>query len=150
MKRPERAVVFVLRLVGVCGMCALPAVIMPSSWMSAMHAAAGLGELPDAPIVGYLARSLSAFYAFNGAIALYLSFDVPRFRPVIQLVAMLFTIMGFVLLGVDLFVGMPLLWTLGEVPATIAIGGVLLWLLRDSRLTVDGSQLSDHGTVHPN
>ena len=129
MHRSERVAVFVLRLIGIGGLCAIPAILMPDSWIAAIHTAAGLGEFPDAPIVGYLARSLSAFYAFNGAIALVISFDIRRYRPVIRLLAALFTMMGLVLLGIDLATGMPLLWTVCEVPSTIAIGVILFWSL---------------------
>ncbi len=38
---------------------ALGAVVMPFDWMNVIHRQAGLGELPDVPIVGYLTRSIS-------------------------------------------------------------------------------------------
>lgn len=141
MHRSERVAVFVLRLIGIGGLSAIPAILMPDSWIAAIHSAAGLGEYPDAPIVGYLARSLSAFYAFNGTIALVISFEVRRYRPIIRLLAALFTIMGFVLLGIDLATGMPLLWTVCEVPTTIAIGVVLFW-----SLTGTDNQSIDHAS----
>ena len=46
--------------------------------MVAMHADLGLGRLPDAPIVGYLARSTSAFYAIEGGLFWVVSIDLVR------------------------------------------------------------------------
>ncbi len=61
--RADKALVFLLRLVGVSSLLALAAVFMPVSWMVATHRWLGLGEMPVTPVVEYLARSLSACYA---------------------------------------------------------------------------------------
>jgi len=84
--------------------------------------------LPDAPIVSYFARSLSAFYAMMSTIILFISFDIRRYRSFAKLWAYLAIIAGFVLLGIDVTAVMPLSWTLTEGPPTIAI--VVLWLQR--------------------
>ena len=63
MNRSELAIVIILRVIGITGLFAIPAIFLPYSWMNAIHDYMGLGELPDTPIVSYLARSLSAFYA---------------------------------------------------------------------------------------
>lgn len=44
-------------------LAALFAVVIPQWCMVEIHCLLGLGELPDRPIVGYLARSASALYA---------------------------------------------------------------------------------------
>src|SRR5262249_6130926 len=66
MTKSDKALVILLRIVGVPALFALVAVFMPSSWMAATHRWLGLGEMPTGPVVEYLARSLSAFYAING------------------------------------------------------------------------------------
>ena len=68
MRKSDKILVIVLRyLVGIGGLFALVPVFMPFSWMVATHRWLGLGEMPTAPVVEYLARSISAFYAFFGA-----------------------------------------------------------------------------------
>ena len=86
--------------------------------------------MPDAPIVSYFARSLSAFYAMMSTIILFISFDIRRYRSFVKLWAYLAIIAGFVLLGIDVMAAMPLSWTLTEGPPTIVIGIVVLWLQR--------------------
>lgn len=80
MNRSELAIVVLLRVVGMTGLLAIPAIFLPYSWMNSIHGYLGLGKLPDAPIVGYLARSLSVFYAVVSAITLFVSFDIRRHR----------------------------------------------------------------------
>jgi hypothetical protein len=58
---------YFLRIPGLFG---LDAVFVPLSWMDATHRWLGLGEMPTAPVVEYLARSVSAFYAVLGALCL--------------------------------------------------------------------------------
>ncbi len=54
MNRNELILIWLLRLGGVVMLTALGAVVMPYSWMNAIHQQLGLGELPHVPIVGYL------------------------------------------------------------------------------------------------
>ena len=79
--RTESFLRFILRWEGSISLLALFAVVMPYSSMDATHQWLGLGKLPDQPIVGYLARSLSASYALLGGLLWFLSFDVHRHRP---------------------------------------------------------------------
>ncbi|MHC4716217.1 MAG: hypothetical protein ACYS5V_04550, partial [Planctomycetota bacterium] len=74
---------WLLRIGGGVSCLALPAAFLPLSWMDACHQRLGLGALPDGPIVPYLARSLSAFYAFFGGLCIVVSFDVRRHGPTI-------------------------------------------------------------------
>jgi len=55
-----------LRVLGVTDTLAFIAVVMPTTWIQWGHQWSGLGEFPDAPIAGYLARSASALYALHG------------------------------------------------------------------------------------
>ncbi|TWU42388.1 hypothetical protein [Novipirellula artificiosorum] len=131
MNRSERAIVITMRLIAGCGLFAIPAIFFPYSWMNAIHEFMGLGVLPDVPIVSYLARSLSAFYAIVSTITLFISSDIRRYRSLVKLMAIIVIAMGCVLLGIDLIAGMPTSWTLSEGPPTIAIGLVVLWLQRN-------------------
>ena len=72
MTKSDKALVILLRFVGVGSLSALVAVVMPSTWMAATHRWLGLGEMPTGPVVEYLARSLSAFYAVMGALCRWL------------------------------------------------------------------------------
>ena len=130
MTKFEFAIVVILRLVGIGALFAIPAIFLPYAWMDAIHSYMGLGKLPDAPIVHYLARSLSAFYAVFGAITVFISCDVRRYRLLVAFWAILVSVMGGSLLGIDLSAGMPTSWTLSEGPPTIAIGIVVWWLQR--------------------
>ena len=105
-----------------------PAIFFPYTWMNAIHDYMGLGTMPDAPIVSYLARSLSAFYAVVATITLFIASDIRRFRSFVKLWSIIITVMGFVLLCIDVAAGMPASWTIGEGPPTIAIGLLVFWL----------------------
>ena len=137
MNRSELAIVIILRVIGVTGLFAIPVIFMPYSWMNPIHDYMGLGELPDTPIVSYLARSLSAFYAILSSITLFVSCDIRRYRSFVKLWAIIVTVTGFVLLGIDITAGMPTSWTLGESPPTIAVGLVVLWLQRKITVASD-------------
>jgi hypothetical protein len=107
MTKTEKALVILLRFVGVSALFALVAVVMPFSWMVATHRWLGLGEMPTGPVVEYLARSLSAFYAVMGALCLVLTTDLERYRPLVRFLGVALAMMSVVLLGVDLAAGMP-------------------------------------------
>lgn len=128
--RVEALLRLVLRLEGSVALLALLAVVMPHAWMDATHHWLGLGPLPDAPIVGYLARSLSAFYALFGALLWWLSFDLQRHRSTIGFLAGATIGFGAILLGIDWAEGLPLAWKLFEGPWVMLLGAVIGWLAR--------------------
>jgi len=130
MTKSDKALVLLLRLVGVPALFALVAVVMPVSWMAATHRWLGLGEMPTGPVVEYLARSLSAFYAVMGALCLVLSTDLERYRPLVRLLGLVFALMGVVLFGVDLAAGMPWWWSASEGPGGVVFGALLFLLAR--------------------
>ena len=134
MRRSDLAIAVILRVLGAFALGAIPAIFFPYSWMNAVHDFMGLGQLPDAPIVSYLARSLSMFYAFFGAIVIYASFDMRRYWPLITLLAVITITLGITVFGIDYLSGMPLHWTLVEGPFTIIVGVAILWLQRQSKL----------------
>ncbi len=139
MCRSEIAVIVIMRIMGAFALLAIFAVFFPYSWMNACHEYMGLGTLPDEPIVSYLARSLSAFYAVQGTIALGISSDIRRYRPLVAMWAVLVTLMGAMMTWIDLTSGMPPSWTWSEGPPTIVVGLVVLWLQRKIKAASDAT-----------
>ena len=126
MTRDERLFRLLLRVVGSAALLAAPCVLMPYAWMNAIHGGLGMGELPDAPIVGYLARSTSAFYALLGGLLWTLSFDLRRYRLVLGYLGVAIVVVGLMLIAVDYLEGMPLWWQLVEGPFNVGFGIVIL------------------------
>ncbi len=124
----DRIFRLLLRIAGTSELFALIFIVAPESWMVAIHAWLGLGELPREPIVGYLARSTSAFYAMMGGLMWVVSFDLTRHRQVLIYLGWAQTFFGMALLGIDTYEGLPLSWTLFEGPIVIPLGLVTLWL----------------------
>jgi hypothetical protein len=127
MRDQQRFFRIFLRGVGSVSLLAVFAVIMPYTWMNAIHKSLGLGVLPNAPIVGYLARSTSAFYALLGGLLWVLSFDLVRYQPILRYLGFAMVVFGLVLLGVDWIEGMPVFWIVGEGPVVVCFGLVILW-----------------------
>lgn len=119
---------WLLRVIGVTALAAIVPVMMPMCWMVNVHDWLGLGQMPSAPIVGYLAGSLPAFYAFFGALCLVLSMNLDRYRPLLWIFAALLAIFGVVMTGIDFVAEMPPMWRLIERPSTIAMGVALFVL----------------------
>jgi hypothetical protein len=113
---------------------ALGAVIMPRQWMAEIHAWLGLGELPTAPIVGFLARSASLLYAVHGLLLCYISFDLARYGKLIRFLGAVAFFQAMVMIGVGLWEGLPLWWTLGDGLAAAATGAAVVVLERRSEM----------------
>lgn len=126
MGKNQTTLVVVLRILGVVDLLALLAVFLPLAWMARAHQWLGLGELPREPIVGYLTRSASALYALHGAMIVFISFDIRRYARLITFLAVVALFHGAVMLGIDLWVGMPVWWTLLEGPAFAGMGALVL------------------------
>lgn len=117
----DRALALLLRLIGAALLLALLAVVLPFPAMDAIHRdALGLGPLPDGVIVQYLSRTVSLLYAVHGAVMVYVSFDVPRYRPLIVVLGVLNGLFGASAFAVDLTFGMPLWWAAWEGPVIVA------------------------------
>ena len=56
MTKTDKALVILLRFLGVTALFALAAVFMPVSWMAATHRWLGLGEMPTGPWCGSWGR----------------------------------------------------------------------------------------------
>lgn len=123
----DRFLLLFLRTAGaVAGSAALCAV-MPLRAMDAVHRALGMGPLPSQPIVAYLARSTSAFYALLGALLWALSLDLARYRPLVRGTGVAFIALGLLLLWTDITSGMPLFWQVAEGPVDALFGAFLVW-----------------------
>jgi hypothetical protein len=97
--------------------------------MDAIHRGLGLGDLPKAPIVGYLTRSLSLLYALFGCLCLAVSFDVDSYLPLLRFTAVASGAFGIGIIGIDIAVELPLSWIVGEGVAVLGGSGLLLWLV---------------------
>lgn len=126
MTKQDRLFKLFLRIIGTAALLALVAVVIPYSWMNAIHQWLGMGRLPDQPVVGYLARSTSAFYAFFGGLLWLVSFDLRRHRPVLCYMGAATVLFGIILFAVDLLEGLPLYWSLFEGPINMVFGIVIL------------------------
>ena len=127
-----------LRLIGTVASLAAICAVMPLRWMDTIHRAIGMGTLPDRPIVEYLARSTSAFYALMGALFWMLSFDLVRYRLLVKRLGMAIVALGILLLWTDIMAGMPWFWQAIEGPANVVLGAIILW-----------AALNPFGTEHP-
>ena len=80
----EKILKLLLRFPGTTSLFALVFVVAPCSWLDSIHSFLGMGQLPDKPVVGYLARSTSALYAILGGLFWTVSFDLERHRLVLR------------------------------------------------------------------
>ena len=142
MNKQQKILSWILRVIGFFGMLAVAAVFMPFSSMLSIHEKLGLGDMPTGPIVEYLARSLSAFYALLGVIFWYLSFRVAQYWSFIRLVALILVFFGATLWWIGLKTQMPLWWTLQEAPPTILIGLWMIYLHRQGSRGLEPDETS--------
>jgi len=122
-----------LRIYGTVAGLAIFAVFMPRAWMAATHEMIGLGKFPDGAIVDYLARSVSALYAFHGGLLWILARDVRRYATIIAYVAVAGIAFSVFILALDVSLGLPVWWILGEGPSVFVISLVVLALLAKER-----------------
>ena len=130
--KPERLLKLILQINGAVMATALIAVFLSHDQMAAIHEWLGLEEekFPEAIIVDYLARSLSAFYAIMGILYLVLARDVRAHASVITFMAWASICFGVGSIVIGLQLGFPTWWTWGEGPFIILYGAAILWLQR--------------------
>ncbi len=128
--RQERILIVLLRISGAFTLLAFPTMLLPVEWMAATHRWLGLGEFPTTPLVDYLTRSLAAMYGFHGGLMLLVSINVRRYAAVVTYLAVMYMLLGVLLLAVDIHAALPLLWILTEGPPIAAAGLLLLYLHR--------------------
>lgn len=126
----EQTLKLILRVMGSASLFALIFVAAPYQWMDSIHSTLGMGPLPHTPVVGYLARSTSAFYALLGGLLWVISSDLGRHRRVLIYLGAAIMVFGLVLLVVDWLEGMPSLWTIWEGPFVMVFGLAILSLSR--------------------
>lgn len=129
----DRFLVIFLRVAGAVSGSAALCAVMPLRAMDAAHRALGMGPLPGGPVVEYLARSTSAFYALLGGLLWVFSLDLPRYRPLVRLTGYASIAMGILLLWTDVKTGLPWFWQVAEGPFNALFGVVLLWAGHPSR-----------------
>jgi len=129
----ERLLVLLLRAVGIASMLAVVPTFMPRMYMARIHERLGLGPFPEGPIVEYLARSTSMFYAAMGVVLLVLSGDVQRRSGAAALAGGLMAACGAVLLIIDVRAGMPWWWAAAEGPFVLLLGAAAFLLARQIR-----------------
>ena len=132
MDKSKTLLRILLRVIGTSSLFALPFVFAPYSLMNSFHAMLGMGELSNQPIVGYLARSTSAFYALVGGLLWLVSFDLERYKKVLTYLGLSFVVFGGILLYVDWLEGLPKFWKYWEGPFVIFFGILVLMLNRTS------------------
>jgi len=118
-----------LRLGGSIMGLAILAVFMPSSWMQEISVGLGFEALPNSPLSQYLTRSLSLMYFVHGVLLLVAAQDTVRMAPMITAIATLNLVLAVGLGGIDLWAGMPIYWTIGEVLVP-AISGLLILFIQ--------------------
>jgi hypothetical protein len=139
MTTADKVLVLLLRFVGVTALFALVAVFMPLSWMASIHRWLGLGDMPTAPVVEYLARSVSIFYALFGALCLVMAADLERYRPLVRFLGLALALLSVVFLGVDLAAGMPWWWSASEGSVGVVLGALMFVLARPVHRNGDGA-----------
>ena len=119
---------WLLRLAGAVELLAFVAVAMPRSWMEASHAWLGMGEMPRGAVLMFMIRQASYVYGMHGVSLWVLASDVERYRKLIILNGVSFTLAAPVFFLIDHTAGMPLYWTVSDALGCGFFGAVLLWL----------------------
>lgn len=120
----------VLKALSVIVMTAVFAAMLPMETMKQIHRQIGLGEMPVSPIVEYLARSVSLFYAFHGAVIWYVASDLRRNLRFFKFYLRLSLAFAIGLFFIDLSAGLPWNWVLFEGPLVTLLIAFLLILIR--------------------
>jgi hypothetical protein len=128
MTSAERWLSLALRILSVPVLLAIPCALLPVAWMDSTHQWLGLGPLPEAPILEYLARSSSLLYGFHGLLLLLVATDVRRYLPVIWLLGGAGLLFGVAIFAIDYAAGLPAHWRWVEAGAIIAESIVVLVL----------------------
>lgn len=121
---------FFIIFLKVCGITALFAIIFvfaPYKLMNSIYRLMEIGEMPSQPIVGYLARSTSWFYAVLGGLILITASDLKRYRVILLYIGIIQILFGLIIFGIDYFEGMPHYWTAVEGSSNLIIGLIIFY-----------------------
>ena len=128
----RRLLIVLLRFGALMTGLAFLTVPLPVESMASTHRWLGLGELPQVPIVEYLARSVAAFYGFHGVLLFILSTDVARYAPIITYIAVMNVLLGVMLVAIDIHAGLPVWWIVSEGPPVVLTGIAIALLNRSA------------------
>ena len=137
MPRTEKLLAILLRLTALGTLSAAVPLFMPLDWMNQSHRQMGLGDLPDSPVVEYLARSTCAFYAMFGGLLWLLAGHVRKYAPVIRYTAAVGAVFSALITAIDYRLGLPPFWTWTEGPLTLLVCLAILalqWKLADEKV----------------
>jgi hypothetical protein len=124
---PFGRLVLVLRATAVLGLLAFVGEALPESWMKVVYEWDGkFGPWPGGALLLYLARVTSLLYGFIGLLALYMSFDVGRYLPLIRFIAVVSLLFAPVMLVVIWTAGLPTVWLVSE-PVSILVISALMY-----------------------
>lgn len=130
IQNPKFLLRALLLVTGLVCLCALGGLFMPIETMRHIHQMLGLGELPEGPVVQYLARSASGLYAFLGGLMVVLSWNVRAHRGIVRYTGWAWLFFGILLGWIDWTSNLPLWWTVGEAIPTVILGLLILILER--------------------
>lgn len=119
---------WLLRLTGATEILAFIAVVMPRTWMEAAHTWLGMGAMVQGPLIMFMIRQASYCYGMHGVSLWVLATDVRRFRPLLILNGISFTLAAPVFFWIDYSSGMPWFWTVIDTFGCGFFGVALLWL----------------------
>jgi hypothetical protein len=146
-ERRMRLLVVLLRIAGLFTMTAFLAMLLPVEWMASTHHWLGLGELPRAPVVDYLARSIAGLYGFHGVLLMIVSGDPVRYHTLVWYVAFMNILFGLMLIAIDIHASLPLWWTITEGPPIVLFGVAIALLNRSLRAAPPVRSISVQGTM---
>jgi hypothetical protein len=123
----------VLLGMGAASLTAVFPAAMPMRWMDVVHQTLGLGPMPQGPVVEYLARALSALYAFHGGLLVLAATDIRRYAPIVTYVGFALVAFAGGITAIGLSAGLPLYWVGAEGGTTLTMGVVILLCQRRLR-----------------
>jgi hypothetical protein len=136
----SRWLAFVLRATAALLLLAFVGAALPESWMKAVHEWGELGPWPGGALLVYLARVVALLYGFLGLLALYLSFDVGRYRPLIRFMALVSFPFVPVMFVVIWGAGLPMVWAVCESTSILVISALWYVASRPAKLAKAAEQ----------
>lgn len=129
MRRYQRLLQLVLWLAGGTMVLAIVAVFMPRTWIVLAHDEwLDFGQFPEAPIVEYLARALSGFYAMVGGFFLLAAGKPRQYAVPLRYFVVMMMLLAVAMVPIGSLCGMPLWWTLGDAASMVSFGVAVIWL----------------------
>lgn len=118
--------VVILRVVAAVSLLTLPAVFASRLTVEKLSWLLGFGEPPTVPLLFYLAGGGSFVYLALSAMLWMMSYDVPRYRPLIVFAAVV-CLIGVPVYGwINIQAGMPWWWAVMDMGGCLVGGFALL------------------------